>query len=83
MPKYVITYDLMKPGQVYEWLLPALQNRGAKQLLLSTWGINSSLGSVEIVNWLKPYLDVHDRLIVTELTEQAVSYRTLVDLKHL
>ena len=24
VPKYVISYDLMKPGQVYEHLLPAL-----------------------------------------------------------
>ncbi len=83
MPKYLITYDLMESGLVYEGLLAALQTRGAKQLLLSTWGINSHLSPVEIVDWIKPYLDVHDRLIVTELTECAVSYRAFADITRL
>jgi hypothetical protein len=80
VPKYVISYDLMKPGQVYEHLVPALQRQGAQQLLLSTWGIDSPLSPSEIRDWLRPYLDVNDRLVVIELTEWA-AYRTMVDLK--
>ena len=71
VPKYVISYDLMKAGQVYEHLLPALQKQGAQQLLLSTWGIDSPLSPSEIRDWLRPYLDVDDRLVVIELTEWA------------
>ena len=71
----------MKPGQVYEHLLPTLQKQGAKQVLLSMWGIDSPLSPAEIRDWLRPYLDVNDRLIVIELTDWA-AYRTMVDLTH-
>ena len=80
MPKYVISYDLMKPGQVYEHLLPALQKQGAKQLLLSTWVLNSPLSAEEIRDWLKQYVDTNDRLVVTELKGLA-AYRSMADPK--
>ena len=79
MPKYLISYDLMKSGQLYEGLLPALRRLRAKQVLHSTWAIQSSLSAAEIRDSLRPHLDVHDRLAVIHLTEWA-AYRTIVDL---
>ena len=78
MPKYVISYDLMKPGQVYEHLLPALQEQGAKRLLLSTWGLSTPLSAAEVRDWLKRYVDVNDRLVVIKLTEWA-AYRSMAN----
>lgn len=80
MPKYVISYDLLKPGQIYDQLMPALRKQGAKQLLLSTWGLNTPLSAVEIRDWLTQYVDVNDRLVVIELKGWAV-YRAMADPK--
>ena len=55
--------------------------QGAKQVVLSMWGIDSPLSPAEIRDWLRLYLDANDRLVVIELTEWA-AYRTMVDLKH-
>jgi len=80
MPKYLITYDLMKPGQVYEGLFPALQKLGARQVLLSTWVMESPLSPSEIRNLLTSCLDPHDRLVVCLLTACA-TYRTMIEMK--
>jgi hypothetical protein len=78
MPRYLIAYDLMKPGQVYDDLIPALQRLGAKQVLLSMWVIESSLSPSEVRDYLKPYLDTNDRLAVSLLTTWA-TYRTMIE----
>jgi hypothetical protein len=76
MPRYLIAFDLLKPGQVYEDLLPALQKLGAKQVLLSLWVVDSSLKAEEIRDWVRRYVDSHDRLVVCQVTEFA-TYRAM------
>ena len=81
MPKYLITYDLLEPGQFYyDGLFPALQKLGARQVLLSTWLVESLLSPSEVRDYFQPYLDTNDRLAVSVLTAWA-TYRPISEFK--
>lgn len=62
---YIISYDLCQPNQDYSKLYQALRsfpNWG--KLTESTWAVVSEKTAVEIRDFLYPYIDNNDRLIV-------------------
>lgn len=68
---YLVTYDLLKPGQNYDRLLTSLKNAGGTKILLSAWLLPSKLTSEPLYNQLLPFLDTNDRILVTEVVQNA------------
>jgi hypothetical protein len=66
MKTYLISYDLLKPGQNYIDLHEAIKSLadGWWHCLESVWLINTSLSASEILNRLIPHVDSNDRLLV-------------------
>jgi hypothetical protein len=69
MKTYLITYDLMRPGQNYSTLIEAIKEIGAwYHCLASTWLVNTTLSAEEIRDLLKPpIIDTTDKLLVVRL----------------
>jgi len=71
MKKYLISYDLDKPGQDYNRLIKELERLGASKILYSEWIFRSSSSASEIRNHLKAFIDSNDMLLVVALTGEA------------
>ena len=68
MTKYLITYDLNKPGQDYAGLYDAIKALGEyKHPLDSTWFVKSSKTAASIRDLLKAKIDHNDKLFITEV----------------
>lgn len=73
---YMISYDLMKPGQSYDPLDQRITALNGKRILLSQWVI-PYLGTLmtppptanQLWTDLRRYVDQNDRLMVNELTQ--------------
>lgn len=76
MATYLVSYDLMKPGQSYDTLIRSLEKAGAKKALLSAWFLQTTSSATEVRDWLMKLVDANDRIFVTEATGWA-SYNTL------
>ena len=64
--RYVISYDLVTPGQNYEPLWEALGRFGARRLLQSQWIVRwNGTTAATIRDIIRAYIDVNDRLLVT------------------
>lgn len=67
--KYLITYDLNKPGQNYSELYSAIKQQGAWiHPLESVWFVKSAKSAVELRDTLKTHLDGSDQLFVSVVT---------------
>ena len=80
--RYLISYDLDKPGQNYDAITNALQSVGAKRVLFSQWVVNWSqpTTAVNLREWLKTMVDVIDRLLVVALDPvDWAGYNLMVD----
>ncbi len=77
--KYLISYDLTKPGQNYTRLYAELQRAGARRALLSAWALSTTANATQIANWLRQYVDASDRILVTELNNW-VSIGSMTDI---
>lgn len=64
---YLISYDLLKPGQNYEALLNALRQAGGHQVLYSAWVLRTTWSAVQLRDLIRRYTDQDDRVLVTEL----------------
>lgn len=63
MPRYVVSYDLMKKKD-YQSLWDALERAEARRVLLSVWTLSTSWTTREVFDWLHKYMDSDDRLVV-------------------
>ncbi len=66
--KYIITYDLNKPGQDYTTLINEIKKYDFIKVMESTWFVKSIKSADEISNSLKRFIDNNDRLFVSEIT---------------
>ncbi len=68
MKSYLITYDLLKPGQDYSALIGAIRllDPMAWHGLQSVWVVRSTLNEFQIRNYLMFFVDVTDKLLVIE-----------------
>jgi len=80
--KYLISYDLTKPGQNYPRLYTELDRAGARRVLLSAWAFSTTSNATQIVNWLRQYVDATDRIVVTELNNWA-SVGSMTDINQI
>ena len=71
MKKYMICYDLLKPGKDYEPLIARLKQWGANKILYSQWVLRTEQNAVQIRDDLKKFIDGNDRLLVSGLTGEA------------
>ena len=69
MARYIITYDLNKPGQDYSGLDEKIKFHypSCKRIMRSCWIIVTSATSEEIIDSLKDAIDCNDRLLVGPL----------------
>ena len=68
---YMISYDLVTPGQQYEKLHQRITQLGGKKILKSQWILENSATADAIWKDLRPITDGNDRLLVSELASNA------------
>lgn len=68
MKTYLISYDLLNPGQDYRSLHDAIKSiaDGWWHCLESVWLINAGMSAAEILDRLIPYIDANDKIVVIE-----------------
>jgi hypothetical protein len=71
MGKYLISYDLDKPGQDYSPLVRELERLGADKILYSEWVIRTTWSAVQLRDHLMAFVDANDMLLVVGLTGEA------------
>jgi hypothetical protein len=82
MGLFLVTYDLMKPGQSYQTLFDALAALGAKRILLSTWVLKSASSAAQLRDHFRQYIDDNDRLFVCQISDWA-GYNLMYDINQL
>jgi hypothetical protein len=71
MKKYLISYDLDKPGQDYSKLIKELERLGAIKILYSEWILKDEASAVQLRDHLRAFIDSNDMLLVVGLTGEA------------
>ena len=69
--KYLISYDLDKPGQDYTKLISELERLGAIKILYSEWILKNQASAAQLRDHLKAFIDSNDMLLVVALTGEA------------
>ena len=63
--KYLITYDLNRPGQYYKTLFEAIESLGRWcHILQNTWVVKSSYTVVQTRDHLSKFIDSNDKLFI-------------------
>lgn len=66
----LISYDLKRPGQMYQGLYTAIQSYGLWwHYLDSVWLIETTQTPEQVFNHLVPYLDGNDTIFITQITQ--------------
>ncbi len=64
--RYLISYDLDKPGQNYDAVIEALQTVGAQRVLFSQWIVRwNNTTAANIRSYVWKFMDANDRLLVS------------------
>lgn len=71
MKRYLISYDLDKPGQNYLGLDGELENLGGIRILYSEWIVRSTSTAAQLRDHLMAFIDGNDKLLVVALTGEA------------
>jgi hypothetical protein len=71
MGKYLISYDLDKPGQDYSRLISEIERLGGVKILYSEWLLRSNASAEQLRNHLRAFIDSNDMLLVVALTGEA------------
>lgn len=81
MNKYLITYDLDRPGQDYTDLIAYLRKLGATRVLESVWLLKSNSEHAPLRDAIKSEgrLDANDRILVAGLNGAAAWQNLMVD----
>ena len=74
-----ISYDLDKPGQDYKDLIARLRALSAVKILKSDWAPGNDASPEAIRNDLQRFLDENDRIMVSEVYNNAAWQNLLVD----
>lgn len=71
MNKYLVSYDLDKPGQDYSKLISELERLGGIRILYSEWILRNDASAEALRNHLRAFIDSNDMLLVVALTGEA------------
>lgn len=75
MNTYLITYDLVSPGQNYTNLFAAIRGLGSNcKPLLSTWIVRSNLTAGQIRDTLAQHVDANDKIFVAFIGDNWASW---------
>jgi hypothetical protein len=74
-----ISYDFDKPGQDYKDLLDRLKQLKAVRILKSDWLLENSASPEAVRNDLQRFLDNNDRIMVSEVYNNAAWSNLLAD----
>jgi len=72
--KYLITYDLNRPGQDYEDLINAIKVYENIHVMQSVWFISTDEKAEEIYQYFKNYLDKNDNIFICEINSNRQGY---------
>lgn len=79
--RYLISYDLLKPGKDYEPLWAALRKIGAQRELDSEWAVTlNNTTPLKVAEYIAQFMDANDRLLVTEMPPN-YAYMNLITTK--
>ena len=71
MGRYLVSYDLDKPGQDYPRIISELERLGGIKILYSEWIVRVSWTAAELRDHLRNFIDSNDMLLVVALTGEA------------
>ena len=71
MKRFMVSYDLSKPGRNYEDLFKVLKSFDHVRPLESVWFVSSNLPLEAIRDKVKAVLDANDHLMVSTITYSA------------
>ena len=71
MAKYLVSYDLDKPGQDYPRIIRELERLGAIRILYSEWILQTAWTAMQLCTHLQSFIDGNDMLLVVALTGEA------------
>ena len=74
-----ISYDLDKPGQDYKDLIDRLKELQAVRILKSDWLLENTASPEAIRNDLQRFMDNNDRIMVSEVFNNAAWSNLLAD----
>jgi hypothetical protein len=86
VPLYLVSYDLLNHATMnqYQELFAALQNIGARRVLLSEWAVRRNETSIVVRDHLRQFVHAQDRVLVTELVATNwASWNLLIDMNTL
>ncbi len=73
---YIVTYDLLKPGQDYSGLIKAISQYHHVHPLESVWFIKSMDTSEKISEDLLKWIDTNDRIFIGEIRNNYSGWMT-------
>ncbi len=82
MPLFLVSYDLLKPGQDYQSLFTALGNLGGRRVLLSAWVLRGNQTATSLRDYLQAHIDQNDRMLVVQFDNWA-SYNALININQI
>lgn len=82
MMTYLITCDLHNSRKNHSQLVGALQHKGAKRILFSTWALQTESSAAQIRNGILQFLDPNDRIVIAAIGEHA-SHNPMAEVPHL
>ena len=77
--KWLVSYDLDKPGQDYKRIDTELKRLGAVRVLDSEWALESSKSAVQLRDYFNSFIDSTDRLLISPL-ENWASWNLMTDI---
>ena len=82
MPRYLISYDLDKPGpQDYTRIITEIQRFGGVEVLRSQWVLRNDATAVALRDHFKAFINqATDRLIVNEIDTVWAAHRPMIDI---
>ena len=84
MKSYLIAYDPNRPAQYYTDFFDAVKKLGTCwHCLNSAFIVKADKSATQIGNYLSPYIDTSDKLLVVELTGEAAFSGFGEDCRHL
>jgi len=73
-----ISYDLYAPGQNYDKVIERIKQLGMwAKVHMSFWYVNSTYTAEQAVEFLKPVLDLNDKVYVVDATNNSAAWNTL------
>ena len=66
--RYLVSYDLVKPGKDYSTLIAELKRLGANTVLRSQWVLRwNSTTAKKVANHVRKFMDSNDRVVVVQI----------------